>query len=66
MAAAVRTRATRDRNATGKGCPCTGEGQLTASLSRVNALRGESELLQLGMLSGCCFHTLDRSRSRVS
>ena len=25
-----------------------------------------SSCLQLGMLSGCCFHTLDRSRSRVS
>ena len=25
-----------------------------------------SSCLQLGMLSGCCFHTLDRSRSTVS
>ena len=48
MAAAVRTRATRDRNATGKGCPCTGERQLTATLSRERALRGEFELPTAG------------------
>ena len=48
MAAAVRTRATRDRNATGKGCPCTGEGQRTAMFFRVNALPGEFELPTAG------------------
>ena len=48
MAAAVRTRATRDRNATGKGCPCTDEGQLTTTLYRVDALRGEFELPTAG------------------
>ena len=50
MAAAVRTHATRDRNATGlgKGCPCTGERQLTATLSRERALRGEFELPTAG------------------
>ena len=47
MAAAVRTRATRDRNATGKGCPCTDEGQLT-TLFRDDALRGELELPTAG------------------
>ena len=47
MAAAVRTRATRDRNATGKGCPCTDEGQLTA-LFRDDALPREFELPTAG------------------
>ena len=51
MAAAVRTRATidaRTTNTTGKGCPCTDEGQLTATLFRVDALRGEFELPTAG------------------
>ena len=47
----------------GRGCPCTADEEYFESLtfSRDYALRGE---FQLGMLSGCCFHTLDRSRSR--
>ena len=45
MAAAGR--ATRDRKATGKGCPCT-KGQLTAIWSRDGALRGEFELPTAG------------------
>ena len=48
MAAAVRTRATRDRNATGKGCPCTDEGQRTATLLLYDALAREFELPTAG------------------
>ena len=48
MAAAVRTRATGDRDATGKGCPCTDEGQLTGTVFRDAALRGEFELPTAG------------------
>ena len=45
----------------GRGCPCKDTRQ--ASELPFQACSCEFEL---GMLSGCCFHTLDRSRSRVS
>ena len=75
MAAALRRFFTRRRRpvadpvtepaATESRCPCTDpdKEQFYATFYE-DSLRGECHYP--GMLSGCYFHTLDRSRSRVS
>ena len=69
MAAALRRLFTRfsrrERSVTWRGCPCTDEGEFPVVLFD-GALPGELSCLQVVMLSGCCFHTPDRSRYRVS
>ena len=49
-------------------CPCTNPDEKQFPVVHLgDTLRGEFELpTARDMLSGCCFHTLDRSRSRLS
>ena len=50
-----------------RGCPCTDpDKEQFPVVFRDGALPCEYDLPTAGDVGGCCFHTLDRSRSRVT